>query len=64
VSGLWHGANWTFIIWGALHGFYQVLGFITADARNAVVQWVGLPKVPWLYNLLQAGVTFMLVCFA
>lgn len=25
VSGLWHGANWTFIIWGGLHGFYQVI---------------------------------------
>ena len=25
VSGLWHGANWTFIIWGALHGFYLIL---------------------------------------
>lgn len=24
VSGLWHGANWTFVIWGALHGMYQV----------------------------------------
>lgn len=26
LSGLWHGANWTFIIWGALHGFYLTLG--------------------------------------
>ncbi len=25
VSGIWHGANWTFVIWGLLHGFYQVL---------------------------------------
>lgn len=25
ISGLWHGANWTFIIWGTLHGFYIVL---------------------------------------
>lgn len=25
VSGLWHGANWTFVIWGALHGFFQVI---------------------------------------
>ena len=25
MSGLWHGANWTFVIWGALHGFYQVM---------------------------------------
>lgn len=25
ISGLWHGANWTFIVWGALHGFFQVV---------------------------------------
>jgi alginate O-acetyltransferase complex protein AlgI len=25
VSGIWHGANWTFVIWGALHGFYLVV---------------------------------------
>lgn len=25
VSGLWHGANWTFVVWGALHGFYQIV---------------------------------------
>ena len=25
VSGLWHGANWTYVIWGALHGLYLVL---------------------------------------
>jgi alginate O-acetyltransferase complex protein AlgI len=25
VSGLWHGANWTFIVWGALHGVYQII---------------------------------------
>jgi D-alanyl-lipoteichoic acid acyltransferase DltB (MBOAT superfamily) len=26
LSGLWHGANWTFIIWGALNGVYQIIG--------------------------------------
>ena len=26
LSGLWHGANWTFIVWGALHGFYIIAG--------------------------------------
>ncbi|MDP4277443.1 MAG: MBOAT family O-acyltransferase, partial [Bacteroidota bacterium] len=25
VSGIWHGANWTFIIWGILHGFFQII---------------------------------------
>ncbi len=28
VSGLWHGANWTFVIWGFLHGFFNVLGIV------------------------------------
>ena len=28
VSGLWHGASWTFIIWGALHGVYSIFGII------------------------------------
>jgi len=28
VSGIWHGANYTFIVWGALHAFYQVIGII------------------------------------
>lgn len=25
VSGLWHGADWTFVIWGGLHGIYQII---------------------------------------
>ncbi|MFL5763728.1 MAG: MBOAT family O-acyltransferase [Bacteroidia bacterium] len=28
VSGFWHGANWTFIVWGALHGFYLVVSIL------------------------------------
>ena len=30
ASGLWHGANWTFVLWGGLHGLYQVIG----DLKN------------------------------
>lgn len=30
VSGLWHGANWTFVLWGALHGLFQVAGDLLA----------------------------------
>lgn len=28
VSGIWHGANWTFVLWGGLHGTYQIIGNI------------------------------------
>lgn len=50
VSGLWHGANWTFVIWGAIHG-----GFIVAEKV--------LPKrniSPWI----TTPFTFLVVCFA
>ncbi|MCB0332465.1 MAG: MBOAT family protein [Bdellovibrionales bacterium] len=35
ISGLWHGANYTFVIWGALHGAFIVLEVTTRTARTA-----------------------------
>jgi len=54
VSGMWHGANWTFLIWGAIHGLYQAIGRLTQPIRKR------LPKIP----PLQAVITFALVTFA
>lgn len=34
VSGLWHGANWTFLVWGALHGIYRIAGALRETARK------------------------------
>jgi alginate O-acetyltransferase complex protein AlgI len=34
LSGLWHGANWTFIVWGALHGAYLICGRVLARVRE------------------------------
>jgi D-alanyl-lipoteichoic acid acyltransferase DltB (MBOAT superfamily) len=64
ISGLWHGANWTFIIWGALNGFYLVFALITAKFRSRVNQLILLDRVPWLNNLLQILITFILACIA
>lgn len=64
VSGLWHGANWTFIIWGLLHGGYYVISAITARPRAACVRLVRLDRAPRLHALVQVAVTFALVCFA
>jgi D-alanyl-lipoteichoic acid acyltransferase DltB (MBOAT superfamily) len=36
VSGLWHGANWTFFIWGALHGIYALVGKATSVQRDRI----------------------------
>lgn len=64
ISGLWHGANWTFIIWGALHGFYQVIGTMTASTRDALVERLRLNSRSTVYKFLQVGTTFTLVCLA
>ena len=61
VSGLWHGANWTFVIWGALHGTYLVVGVLTHDLRERFAHRIGLTRLPRLRNLWRMGVVFLLV---
>jgi alginate O-acetyltransferase complex protein AlgI len=64
ISGLWHGANWTYIIWGALHGFYLIFALLTARLRAKINQLSGLTRFPVLFNFIQIATTFILVCFA
>lgn len=56
VSGIWHGANWTFIFWGVMHGVLQIiekaLGWQKYDGKNMAVRFV------------RIAVTFLLVNFA
>lgn len=40
ISGLWHGANWTFVMWGCLHGIFQIVGNRTRKFRNRVTRWL------------------------
>jgi alginate O-acetyltransferase complex protein AlgI len=54
LSGLWHGANWTFIAWGALHGFYMVIAGKTKYLQHKFV----------LGNFIHVVVTYFLVLFA
>jgi D-alanyl-lipoteichoic acid acyltransferase DltB (MBOAT superfamily) len=53
VSGLWHGANWTFVIWGALHGSFQVVERVLSKTVK-----IRLPK------LLSIPLVFALTCLA
>ncbi len=63
LSGLWHGANWTFVIWGALHGVYQIVGLLTSDVRKKAREKTGLENSSFL-AIWQRAITFVLVCFA
>lgn len=64
ISGLWHGANWTFVVWGALHGFYILFSLWTAGLRWRISKAVGLTERPLLRRILSTGITFHLVLFS
>ena len=52
VSGLWHGANWTFVVWGALNGLYYIIGLATARLWKKMAAF------------LQIALTFSLFSFS
>ncbi len=62
VSGLWHGANWTFVIWGALHGVYQVIGQMTYKFRKKIKDGLHINGTP-VMKFISVIITFGLVCF-
>jgi D-alanyl-lipoteichoic acid acyltransferase DltB (MBOAT superfamily) len=64
VSGLWHGANWTFVIWGFLHGAYLVLGLMLAAPWATLTRSIGLDRAPRLRAVLNWSITMVLVILA
>jgi alginate O-acetyltransferase complex protein AlgI len=59
IGGLWHGASWTFVVWGGLHGAYLI-------GERLMSRW--LPLGAWRTSawtqLLASAITFALVCVA
>ena len=66
VSGFWHGANWTFVVWGALHGvLYLIYVVWWPESRRMAAPPPGGPSlVPSIATLLQITLTFALTCLA
>lgn len=61
LGGLWHGANWTFVVWGGLHGLYLWVEKFIRDRRSAHPDYMpDVPIKPWL-GFSYALLTFMLV---
>ncbi len=59
LGGLWHGASWTFVVWGGLHGLYLAVerGLRQAFGRRPLFETPG-------FRLGAAALTFLLVCVA
>jgi D-alanyl-lipoteichoic acid acyltransferase DltB (MBOAT superfamily) len=62
LGGLWHGAAWTFVVWGAIHGVYLSVEHWKRTRRERL----GLPEPPDTrrHRWTQRIITFNLVCFA
>jgi len=63
VSGLWHGASWTFVIWGLLHGIYQIVGGLTLNSRKLCTELLNIDRKTRHYRFFQQVITFCLVTF-
>jgi D-alanyl-lipoteichoic acid acyltransferase DltB (MBOAT superfamily) len=64
ISALWHGASWTFILWGCLNVFYLLPLILVKKNRTNLNNVASMRFLPSLKEALQMGVTFMLVAFA
>jgi D-alanyl-lipoteichoic acid acyltransferase DltB (MBOAT superfamily) len=60
VSGLWHGANWTYVVWGALNGVYLLVGVATKGVRERFYEVVGLSKDNFARRCIAVVTTFVL----
>jgi alginate O-acetyltransferase complex protein AlgI len=64
VSGFWHGANWTFIIWGALNAIYFLPSLLTGNNRKNLGVVAKGKRLPSLNELLGILYTFTITVFA
>lgn len=64
VSGFWHGANWTFIVWGALNALYFIPLLLTKNNRNHLGIVAENSKLPSIKELIKILITFSLTVFA
>ncbi len=64
LAGLWHGAAWSFVIWGLMHGVWLLASNATRRLRKRLVRKTGLGRLPFLHHGLQVLVTFHFVSAA
>ncbi len=63
LCGLWHGAGWTFVLWGTFHGFYLVIAFATRKARKRWRKKMIGPCLKPVYRVFRIMLTFLAVSF-
>jgi D-alanyl-lipoteichoic acid acyltransferase DltB (MBOAT superfamily) len=64
VSGLWHGAYWTFVVWGGLHGIYLITYRLSKNFKDRFSCYTIPANSSFLNRVLKIGTTYFLVTFA
>ncbi len=64
LGGLWHGASWTFVIWGIIHGFYLSFAHFSKKIRKFFLKKIKIKKLPLIHKSLSILFTFHFVTFA
>jgi alginate O-acetyltransferase complex protein AlgI len=64
LMGLWHGAAWTFVIFGLLHGILLVIENITEKYRYRLFEKTRIDVIPWLRTTLGMTATFSILAFS
>jgi D-alanyl-lipoteichoic acid acyltransferase DltB (MBOAT superfamily) len=64
ISGLWHGAAWTFVVWGVVNGVYLVVGVLTKSMRDGIYRSLGLDTGGGVRAVVGVTTTFVLTCVA
>jgi D-alanyl-lipoteichoic acid acyltransferase DltB (MBOAT superfamily) len=64
VSGFWHGANWTFIIWGSLHGTFVIVARVFEPIRNKIRSALRINTEALWFKGYEVITTFILVTIA
>ena len=64
VSGLWHGAAWTYVVWGLLNSAYLLAGRFTKEPRNRLYLAIGIAEESALRIAIRIVATFGLTCAA
>ena len=62
ISGLWHGASFTFIVWGFLHGFFLIIENITSEIREKVSAALKFGKLNFIKTFICICGTFVVTC--
>ena len=62
LTGLWHGSNWTFVVWGGIHALYLIFSIATKKYREIIIKTTRLKQS--VLTIIKIIITFNFICFS